>query len=729
MVDFIREKTRQYAADQSGAIRQGQLAQNVSEWNSVTQKAGNLAIEVGKQMLRDKQNKTKLQEEADKNIIATQYGKTADELTRRDLPSLAAKYGVGSEAFTKAAYDLADKNYSAERDAMQTEKGRLLVDTRARATKDYIDRFVTSSMAKQIEHSKAETALKNVSDQISKDAFNQGIFQDYGDIQNKDEYKKYIMVSKGLSEEEANSLVESQILDGRLRGFMHSDPVGFAKMMGREDIVKEAYLIQHPEAKDLLVDKDGLKLKEEDNLGKYVMLTGGAVTGSSALLSLSQDVDRAKYVDIMDKSESNEKLKTIIGDTVFTEAKQAYTDSLNAQKTQFEKELQTLDARSPLARQLKDKIKDLDKKIENSDEGEALDMVRGVLRSKEDEDKLKIYDTELDKVWNEQKLSMKQDAYDGTVYTLAAGLSTDVDTARRAQTEIWLAQQGLIPMTSIESEMKSDLNGEVDPKEMYDSFRSFVTNPKVSMQLLDTYEGTMKTHDLLQKLFEPNLTPMQKVKVAYDVMNEAARSPITDSQLKTTQSLVEKILQDETFGDVVSSVLNDTDKAWFDESFVGDFVAETSGAFMPQLLFETHDEARKALPEGRDYRTTKDSVQRMIQSEGQKVLNSVMHGLVESYQLPEEQRMGAIQELQNYIVNSKKRIYNKAMKEYGIDLNYLDNELKTRGQAYAQVNGILREYKGRDSEQRAIWSIPKRDPLEKSQLARLLESISSKKSE
>lgn len=729
MVQILREQTRNYAADQSGAIRQQQLAKNIGEWGDVIQGAGRI---YGAYKKGQKQALNNL-EEADKNIIATQYGKNADELTRRALPGLAEQYGVGSEAFTKAAYDLADKNYSAERGAMQTESGRTLVDTRARATKDYIDRFVTSGMAKQIEHSKAEKAAKNVSDQISKDAFGQGIYQEYGDVQNKDELKKYLMASKGLSEPDANKLVEAQILDGRLRGLMHSDPVGFAKMMGREDIVKEAYLMQHPEDEGNLVDKDGLKLKKTYSPGDYAVLANAIpVIGPS--LSMLRDAEYETYTDLMEKPESNAALKDIIGDTMFEEAQAAHVNDLKTQKAQFEKELQTVNAKSPLARQLKDKIKELDKKIENPDEGDALDMVRTVLRSQADKDNLKIYDTELDKVWNEQKLSMKQDAYDGTVYTLAAGLSTDVDTARRAQTEIWLAQQGLIPMTSIESNMRSDLNGEVDPKEMYDSFHEFATNPKVSMQLLDTYEGTMKTNELLNKLFEPGLTPMQKVKIGYDVMNEAMHSPITDSQLKTTQSLVEKILQDEAFGDVASSVLNNIDRAWFDESFIGDFVAENSGAFMPQALFETHDEATKSLPEGRDARivgkkTMKSSVQRMIQSEGQKVVNNIMRGLLQAYELPEAQRTQVIQGLQNYLVDSKRNIYNKAMKEYGIDLKYLDNELATRGQAYAEVNGILREYKGRDSEQRAIWATPKRDPLEKSQLARLLESISSKKPE
>ena len=43
MVDFIRERTRQYTSDQSGAIRQEQLANNVKEWNSVIQSAGRIA--------------------------------------------------------------------------------------------------------------------------------------------------------------------------------------------------------------------------------------------------------------------------------------------------------------------------------------------------------------------------------------------------------------------------------------------------------------------------------------------------------------------------------------------------------------------------------------------------------------------------------------------------------------------------------------------------------------
>ena len=132
MVQFIREKTRQYAADQSGAIETGQLAQNVGEWNDVIQKTGNLAISAVKQKMRDEEQQRKLQEEADKKIIATQYGKTAHNETMNKLDDLATRYGVDSDKFKQEAYALAERNYAPQIEGMTTEKYKTEMEARYR---------------------------------------------------------------------------------------------------------------------------------------------------------------------------------------------------------------------------------------------------------------------------------------------------------------------------------------------------------------------------------------------------------------------------------------------------------------------------------------------------------------------------------------------------------------------------------------------------------------------
>lgn len=675
MVQILREQTRQYAADKTEAIETAQMAQSMGDWASTVKSAASIGKSVEKEIHKNRVN-------ADQNIINAQIGQQAGLLADRDIQKevVAGTLNPDTEEGRKRIDEIVASHYEKYKGLGKTTEyeNALTKMQRSSSDKGLKNAFATYD---KIQKANARVSAEKISKGFGEEAYKQGLTGQNQEIEGVDQYIKFVASDKGIPEEQARVLVEGEMTMAKLRGIIDSDPVLAAQMLGDEEIIKDAHLIQHPED----IDKKDLQI---------------------------------------DNTKGSEELKNILGENYFNAVKDAQTSLLTAQKKGYEIELKKVPANSPVAKKYKEKIEGINEQLENPDDSAALGLVRS--------DFLSYNNQELHRALKESyarfKQDVKVDSYDNTWKLYSTALDTDVESAKRAQTEIWLAQNDLIPMTPIESQMMSDFNGEVDKKEMIDSYHEFLENStKVKPELHETYEATMGIHDLVQEMFEPDLTPMQLVKKGYDVLNKAAHTNCTDGQLKNVQSLVAKIIQDKGFGDLASSVMNSVDRAWFDESFVGDFAEQNSSSLVPQFLWTSNKADKMALPKGSEYRTTKDAVQRMVQSEGQKVTNYVMKGLIDSYNLPEAERTQKIQELQNYVVDAKRSIYNKAMKNYGIDLNYLDNELRVRGRAYVNVNGILREYKGRDSEQRALWDTPKRNPVEQSQLDKLFERVKNAK--
>lgn len=78
MVQILREQMRDYQADVSGAIRTGQIAQNVGEWNQVIQGAGDIVKGVANIQDKNARFQQAQQEQAEQNIIKTEIGQKAD---------------------------------------------------------------------------------------------------------------------------------------------------------------------------------------------------------------------------------------------------------------------------------------------------------------------------------------------------------------------------------------------------------------------------------------------------------------------------------------------------------------------------------------------------------------------------------------------------------------------------------------------------------------------------
>lgn len=682
MVEFIREKTRQYAADQSGAIRQGQIAQNVSEWNSVTQQAGNLAIKTAKQIISDKENQRKLQEEADKNIIATQYGKTAHNATINELDKLAEKYGAESDKFKEEAYALAERNYAPQIEGMKTEKYRTEMESKLRGTKDYIDTYKNTRRAKSIEGAKAQVAANNLVRDFGDEAYQQGTRQEYKDIRGVDEYVKYQSKKTGIEESDIKAAVERDIAFSRMLGVIDTDIVSAASALGDKEILQDYFT----------------NVVETDP--EY----------ANASESEKQQAIEKLVADETLKQTSDEHLRNTLGAEYIKSLESRYTKGLSEEKVALQKELSLSNPKSKKAEDLRAKLEEVKGKIDAIEEGDILDIAREELKGG-----YGINNTGLNAMlkqrYSEFKQQMKVEAYNNSVYTWADALDPNPLVAQEARWKIWANENGLIDKQSTEigewenkkqskyNPLMSPIKDEVNIDELASDYQQYIKDSEsVKTQLHENYEGTMAMHDALQDLWNtPDLTPIQAVALGYKAINKMNEAPITEDQRQTFNNLVVRAIQDKGFGDMARAVLEYGDKYypdtnWMENAFAKSGIVSTTLGKLPSLLEET------GTPEGGVRRTDVSNVKRMMDSKIQQAINGAMHAMVDVAYLPKEQQLPAFQQISNELVATKRRIFDEAIMNYGIDLNSLDEQLNTKGRAYARIGGVVKEYKGRDSE-------------------------------
>lgn len=709
MVQILRDKTRNYIADQTGSIRTSQIAQNVSEWNQVIQGAGKIVGSVmaneerNAQIEQAKQEKAeqewyKQAQTADETFINTQVGQQANikanEIVNQEIAT--GKLNPNTEQGKSRINAIFAKSYSdftSDR-PLQTEAGITKLEEMQRKG---ADKAIISGL-KAYGKATSETAQK-LTEIATKDfgqqAYEQGTRQDYQDIDGKADYVKYLAKKTGANADEIEAQIDKQIGQGRLLGVADTDVITAASALDNKEILHDHFM-------DVVnADPSTAKLSDE----KKEKLVQNMIN------------DKAR------KEISDEDLRSIVGDKYFNavatknkEVLQRQKEDLQRQIVSVKRELSLTNKKSENGKKFQAKLESLQKnleslqeKIDSDDETADYESIRAELNA--------TLDPIIKKRYAELKQQKKADYYNTSLNTWVNGMSPDLTQATQARWDIFASEnlgveknqtkigeweeqnQSPIPQ---QMSLLEPFKDEIDTAELASAYQEYVNNSsKVRPDLHDTYIGTMAMHDSLQELLNGNYeTPIQAVVAGYNTLNKMWNTAgLTQDQQDKFSTLVYKAVSDKGFGDLMKDVFNSADRYYPDTSWM-------SNAFAPMtpnmdtkdyLGIDTRADYKKVLgvPAGGIARTDKTNVQRMMDTEIKNTINAAFDSMIEASYLPEEQRQQVFQQIGNALVENKERIYNKAMAEYGIDLNYLDEVLKTKGQAFTQIGFQLKEYKGR----------------------------------
>ena len=615
MVQILRDQMRNYESDQSGAIRQKQLAQNVKEWGSVVQSVGKLYAGVKAD-----------QYAADKEMIDTQIGDTlSNDLLAWNNENIAKGIDPTTEEYIQQLYAKRDEIFQPYIDQMSSDKGRAAMQKMALDTGENIRKANIGKIAKNRTAAQAQAAFAATGKQYKNDAFQFGKLGDWDAFQESTKPQREAMIK-------------------------------FAKKKGGDAAAAET---------------------------EYQLDYNGIINYLGVLAESDPDL----VVNMLDKEgTAHEQLKGLIPDKMLERFSDSYVKNLKEQKYQMQERLKTLPAGSKAHDALKKEIAALEDKINNPDE-DAYGQIREALAS--------VVLPEAKKNAEKAALARKQMEEKYEVDTFAATISPDAQERFNAKSNIsnWFGRA--------KSYVK-DLMGDKEAKtpmekmkkayyDMKDATKDVLkADPEMQENQKVLYETSKASAEALNMaLMEDDMPDIVRLTHGFEAIAEARRTPgMTEERMEKLQNIIHAGFYDKIFGETVRGVLQNPDRMFPDTSLLTNIVNPMSYSSDMQLTM-------MGMPSKDIADTDIDTVQAYLQANAIRIIDTAIDMIDKAAQLPTtEARQAAMQEVENYVASEKDKVYNTAMKNYGIDLARLREEKRKTGRAFTQIGYLVKEYLG-----------------------------------
>lgn len=646
MVDFIRKQTRQYTSDQSGAIRQEQLANNVREWNSVIQGVGRIASSVMDARETAAKEAEKKAIEADQQMIDTQIGSQAQtELLKWNVQQIEAGVDPNTDEYTQKLYAKRDELYQPYLDRMTSEKGRNALQKQGLDTAERIRQSNIGQIAKNRQKAQARQAFADTAKNMQNDAREFGKLGDWAGFKEatKDDRKAMVDYAKANGDPKAAEFaVDASNITNYLAGLSETEPESVVAMLDDKDTLKEIVYDRIDKEKPGLSDKK----KEE----------------------IFEDM----YKDANQEQVGKEALLEVLPESVLKQ----YTDSFVAAKK--EEQLEIKDKMKELPKESKS-YKSLEKRLEENKE-QLEDSQNGAIETLRSDLKKTVLPLAKEQL-GKNRLMAKKIEEDNVIDTYTRVLNPDTSVSIEAQMALALGQP------AVEQLFQHSISDE-EMHRAYDAYAQAKTD--VLKQDRVTFEGTQGMADkLYQFVADKKDNKIVQVKDALEFLTEAHNSAITQDQWEDANNIIYGALKDQVFGDMVASVLEDNNRYFPDmpRAFYGsaDFVPaqNISDIGLPSTNLSTLD---------------LDSVKNYMDNESVRISQTAMYMLGQAAQIPAgEDRTNAVNQVANYVATEKKKVYDNAMKTYGLDLAKLRENKRNYGQAFTQLSSrVVVEYMGDD---------------------------------
>lgn len=402
-------------------------------------------------------------------------------------------------------------------------------------------------------------------------------------------------------------------------------------------------------------------------------------------------------------------------DNIIEMRRQEQIDEWGRQRTLLESELQTTNEKSPRARELKKEIKSLDKKMEDFADDTEFDAKT---ISEAREAFKQSVEPAMRRVEGERSFAARQAAFEKQKETAANGIITfspqlEWFLDEQAKNEKMLASQTKInPETGQAYEMSPDMSEKKGKWEQmrdnYVGYRNEMT--KVSPLVRSLPATQMEVNNELFELLtlEPTDSegnPTDFEEAAYTFLYRMARAPLTESERRDYANLVGKalIMNNEELQDA-REMLQSADLGIYPQTNfripAGPMTdLKTGGNLATRLIDERGRISDNAYSPVRSFDKKLLQTQAVVQTH---IVNMLSNGVVDP--TTGKRRPPTKQDIANY----KKQMYDKAINDWYatrhvIDLNELDRKIANKEPAFQEMDGVIYEYKGRDSIGSPIW--------------------------
>lgn len=644
MVQFIREKTRQYAADKSSAIETGQLVQNIGEWNQAVQGAAKVYSAYNKEFV---EQPLKELEEADTNMINTQIGaKAQTELLKWNVAQIEAGVDPNSDEYTQKLYAKKDELYQPYMEKMGSEKGRAFLEKQGLDTAEKIRQSNIGKISKNRQKAQAQYAYIDVRNNMKNDAREFGKLGDWEGFKEAVEEDRKALIKYG----KANNIqggsefeIDKDNIENYLLGLAESDPEAVINMFDDQETLKKITY-------EKLASKDPtLTDKQKEKIYKTI------------------------YEETGQKADRESQFSDVLPESIMNQTRDAFVKYKKDEQLYLREQMKDVPKDSKAYKSFEKRYNEAQEQIDNPDES-----VIGLLRKELGKSVLPIAREQLGKNRLQQQ-KMEEDNVKG-IYTMV--LNPDTSVSLQAQMALSLGQP------AVENLFQQSISDE-EMHKAYDAYAQAKTD--VLTRQYATFEATRsvsdKVYDFLQNSSDNDIVLM---KDGLELLTEMHKADLTQGQWEDLNNIMYGVFKDRAFGDMVSSVLEDNNRYFPDLPLV---FSLGSQSIAPQSAPE-----EAGLPSNVLYKSTLGSVRTYLDKESTRISKDAMTMLGQVAQLPTaEQRAEGVNQVQNYVASEKKKVYDNAMKSYGIDLAKLRENKRNFGQAFTQLGSRNTvEYMGDD---------------------------------
>lgn len=645
MVQILREQTRNYAADQSGTIREEQVAKNIGEWSDVIQGVGKIATSV-----MDAQKKAK--QEADDNMINTEsVSRLGNDLRQWNVDALNAGADPSSEEHTKNLYAKRDELFQPYIDQMQSEKGRSLLQKRSLEIAESIRTSNIGKIGKVKQQVQARKAFVDVVGNVQNDA------REFGKIGDWQGFKEATDSDRAALKKyaKANNIPEYQIDMNNIKSFAlgqaESEPEEIIKIFGTEADYKE---IKRAEQKEKMKDPNAAKADEfADSMTDW----------------------RYRKEDI--EKYSRQKRLEMLPEEAVKQAQDAFVFSKKQEKLELEKQINALPKGSTRRNSLEKKRDEIQGQIDDP-EKYVVDMLT--------EDIRKAVVPIAKQQYEKNRLLEKKIREDNVKEFYTMPLNPDSSVSFQAQMAAALGQP----------EVEDLFQMSVSNEEMHKAYNDWAeSKTSASTRQYATFEATQAVADKMYNfLHNTSDDEMVMYKDGLELLTEINKAALTQDQKQDLNNIMYGVFKDRGFADLAARVLEDNNKYFPDIPLVA-YGNATSGS---HSLASEENKGELGLLSADTMMTDIDSVKAFLDKESLRISKDCIGMLALAAQLPTaEERSAQVDKIAKYVADEKQKAYDEAMKTYGIDLGKLRKNKQQFGQAFTTLGTMNPvEYMGDD---------------------------------
>ena len=503
---------------------------------------------------------------------------------------------------------------------------------------------------------------------------------------------------------------------------------GQTKQLQTADMLTNDYYQKMRSLGDMGNMSDGQGLTTE-TLAEITKAIGSAGTPQQRAAALTQIATRGGMEWTVGLSQNNPELADAIinnddafmkympaefRDNIIEMRRQEQIDEWGRQRTLLESELQTTNEKSPRARELKKEIKSLDKKMEDFADDKEFDAKT---ISEAREAFKQSVEPAMRRVEGQRSFAARQAEFDKQKKVAAVGVIEFNPEFLSFLEKKAKEEKSALKVPRIDYKTGKEIKDEKGVwEQMHDDYVGYVNEISKYSQLAESSLATKEAVNIgLASLLTMPATdaegnPTDFEAAAFKFLYHMARAPITESERRDYADFVGKamLMRNEEIQDLRDTLQSGDVGIYSKGGLKGvvEYKANDTPIDRPDLagsvrlqdergtFWKPLGENRKG-PDGRAGFDNVGNFDKMLlrtQAEYQtKAVNMLVNG-------------ASKQE----VMNTKKQMFDKAINDwysarYVVDLNELDRKIANKEPAYQDIDGVIYEYRGRDSMGRPLW--------------------------